>query len=518
MFLNALFEADCVTGLAEPGFGDSDGDGVPDVSDGAPNDPMACGDSDADSCDDCASGHFDLAYECDSSGGGSGGCCDAGRRAPGGPLALGGLVLAALPRRRRRPARASQRASRLLRLLGAALLVAALPACGFDSPGSGDDEPSGPASCTSETMLRTSSEDGATVTECAWGCLSDDSPRCATFTPAAGVATSADLQAPGLADLVLDNATIDTDDGEIPGRRDKGIDVKEGIDFQVRSTTASVLRVKSLRVTGNVKLRGDHAIAIVAEGTITIEGIIDGRGDPICAPRVAGPGGSDGGAAKLTAPGMGAGAGTLAGDSGGGGGGHGAAGGNGGGTVGAAGGMAFGTTAITELIGGGGGGGGGSGNNSGTGGGGGAAIQLVSNKSITIAMTGGINAGGCGGGKGSGGNDGGGGGGAGGMILLEAPTITIAGSSPSTAAAAAPMAATSPRQRASARTRPSMECQRPVAPPRTRTKAWAVSAAPAPCSPAARRSPARSAPAAGPWAACASTRGPARSPSRRPPS
>lgn len=106
LFLNALFEADCVTGAAEPGYGDSDGDGVPDNADGSPTDPFACGDSDGDGCDDCASGHFDLAHEC--SGGSGGGCCDAGARGPGASLALGGLVLGALLRRRRARGRVSR--------------------------------------------------------------------------------------------------------------------------------------------------------------------------------------------------------------------------------------------------------------------------------------------------------------------------------------------------------------------------------------------------------------------------
>jgi uncharacterized protein (TIGR03382 family) len=109
LFLNALFEADCVTG-GDPGsgFGDSDGDGVPDNSDASPNDPSVCGDSNGDGCDDCASGHFDLAAECGGDGAGSdgGGCCDAGARGPGGPLALTGLILAVLRRRRRRSPRA----------------------------------------------------------------------------------------------------------------------------------------------------------------------------------------------------------------------------------------------------------------------------------------------------------------------------------------------------------------------------------------------------------------------------
>jgi uncharacterized protein (TIGR03382 family) len=105
LFLNALYEAECVTGGAGPVDGDRDGDGVPDSTDANPDDASVCGDSDGNGCDDCASGHFDPSYVCaggDDAGGGNGGCCDAGARGPGGPLALGGLVLAALLRRRRR--------------------------------------------------------------------------------------------------------------------------------------------------------------------------------------------------------------------------------------------------------------------------------------------------------------------------------------------------------------------------------------------------------------------------------
>jgi len=101
LFLNALFEADCVT-AGGPGFGDSDGDGVPDDQDSDPNDPTKCGDSDADGCDDCSTGHFDLEGDCGGPGGQHGGCCDTGTHAPSGAIALSGLVLLVLRRRRRR--------------------------------------------------------------------------------------------------------------------------------------------------------------------------------------------------------------------------------------------------------------------------------------------------------------------------------------------------------------------------------------------------------------------------------
>ncbi|MBL9014986.1 MAG: hypothetical protein JNL83_12460 [Myxococcales bacterium] len=107
LFLNALFEADCVT-AGGPGPGDSDGDGVPDDQDQDPNNPNVCGDSDADGCDDCSTGHFDLQNDCGGGGDGGnpaggdkdGGCCDAGQGAPTGPLLLGGLVAFVALRRR----------------------------------------------------------------------------------------------------------------------------------------------------------------------------------------------------------------------------------------------------------------------------------------------------------------------------------------------------------------------------------------------------------------------------------
>jgi len=62
----------------------------------------------------------------------------------------------------------------------------------------------------------------------------------------------------------------------------------------------------------------------------------------------------------------------------------------------------------------------------GSGGGGGGAIALIARDTITVAMSGKIDAGGAGGGGGSTGATGGGGGGAGGMIKLETSSLTIA--------------------------------------------------------------------------------------------
>lgn len=107
LFLNALFEAQCVTGTGPGGGQDTDGDGVPDDQDAAPVDPNQCGDSDADGCDDCSGGHFDAQNDCVGGGTSPGGCCDAGAHASAGRLWLAALVALLLARRRRRRADAA---------------------------------------------------------------------------------------------------------------------------------------------------------------------------------------------------------------------------------------------------------------------------------------------------------------------------------------------------------------------------------------------------------------------------
>jgi hypothetical protein len=100
LFLNALFEADCVTGGPGGGGDDTDGDGVPDGNDPFPDDPNACGDSDGDGCDDCTGGSFDLANDCTGGGASPGGCCDAGSQGGSQAVLLGALGLLVLRRRR----------------------------------------------------------------------------------------------------------------------------------------------------------------------------------------------------------------------------------------------------------------------------------------------------------------------------------------------------------------------------------------------------------------------------------
>lgn len=62
---------------------DRDGDGIPDATDPFPDDPNRCGDSDHDTCDDCAvAGHSDPANDGPDANGN--GICDAGEGADGG--------------------------------------------------------------------------------------------------------------------------------------------------------------------------------------------------------------------------------------------------------------------------------------------------------------------------------------------------------------------------------------------------------------------------------------------------
>lgn len=293
--------------------------------------------------------------------------------------------------------------------------------------------------CIGDT-LRYCMEVGGTAMDisCGWGCVGDPTAHCAHVVPSGsgGVETDgvtpADVDGAGLLDVPIgDGVTFDSDNGRIgtPAMANMHhgatTGIENGIDFQNRGPI-SMWRFKSLTITGTVTLVGKRPIALVADGDITIDGIVDARG--LCSGFIAGPGGGNGGSAE-SEPGFpplgymtGGGSGAAA-DSGGGGGGYGSNGGNG---EDAAGGTRFGNPEITLLVGGAGGGAGGGGGNYGRGGGGGGALQIVSNTRIVI-KTGGINAGGCGGKPGTGTADSGGGGGAGGTILLEAPIITING-------------------------------------------------------------------------------------------
>jgi hypothetical protein len=197
-----------------------------------------------------------------------------------------------------------------------------------------------------------------------------------------------------------------------------------------------------------VRFTGSHAAALIASGSITIEGLLDLRGGECTDPRCGGPGGFAGGYVRNPirrgeGPGSGTegyGIGGVGDEAGGGGAGACGKGGKGGDAgvamyPGGAGGSEYMKEALVPLCGGSGGGAGGFGTTMGEsgqrGGGGGGAIQIVSQQSVTVGSTSaspsGIHVGG-GGGQGDTGtnfNDGGGGGGSGGAILIEAPTVSI---------------------------------------------------------------------------------------------
>lgn len=288
--------------------------------------------------------------------------------------------------------------------------------------------------CLDGETLRTCAASGEAATDhvCAWGCRTTPFARCAEIVPAGSGVMPVDV-APSteLGVIVLEpGTTLDGDNGRIgtlanPNQyRGSGAPgVMNGIDYQVRGPIA-VFRFNKLQIAGALTLIGNRSIALVADGDILVEGIVDARGG--CAGSNAGPGGFAGGFKQGgKGSGSGGGAGAIGANEGGGGGGHGAAGGSGGNGVFAAGGGPTGDATISVLFGGAGGGGGSGGASSGSGGGGGGAFQLVSNSRILIS--GGINAGGCGGKTGTGGNDGGGGGGAGGSILIEGKLVELSG-------------------------------------------------------------------------------------------
>ncbi|MGE5182856.1 MAG: hypothetical protein ACM31C_12365 [Acidobacteriota bacterium] len=281
--------------------------------------------------------------------------------------------------------------------------------------------------CDGDTLRETCADGSALATTCDWGCMPGAAPRCLQLVAAGGAVTPADLDPAGLADVVVPDAVLDSDAGTIGGIRGAGTDVISGIGYtQVTSPVpAATFRFKSLHVTGQLHLQGTRALALVADGDIVIDGMLDGT--YACGGAHPGPPGGSAGGMASAGLGTGGGAAGNGASQGGGGGGYGHVGGAGGVNSGTppAGGITWGTPEIMLLVGGS-GGGAGNGTSGGIGGAGGAAIQLVSNTSITISTTGIVNAGGCGGSAQPNAAPGGGGG-AGGAILLEAPSVTVNG-------------------------------------------------------------------------------------------
>ena len=327
-----------------------------------------------------------------------------------------------------------------------ALLFASLAACKFSANAAGDaprandspadssvdalsldasiDAPPPPqctmrsARCLDAVTLSTCSGANATpvVTTCNWGCIATGTAHCGQLAPHGGAVSSDDFTAQGGAPLTLGSIKFNTMDGT-------SNPATTGYSTALRGSVM-VFRFSGLTINGNVSFTGSNAAAFVADGAITINGIIDARGPCANNTKNGGPGGFNGGDGDMAGHGTGGGDTQSGKNNGGGGGAYGGSGGAGDGNT--AGGTPYGDAFISALVGGSGGGGG---HNFGhVGGGGGGALQLASNTSVTIGNSGGINAGGCGGGNtANDGNGGGGGGGAGGAILIEAPIVTIDG-------------------------------------------------------------------------------------------
>lgn len=265
-------------------------------------------------------------------------------------------------------------------------------------------------------------------TECAL-CVTSPVAHCETLVPAGGAVTANDLKSDPLIGniTIAAAASLNSNNGEITGVRGQGTGIVDGIEFQIVGNVG-VFRFRSLAIDANLSLRGDRAVALVANRRITVSAQIDARGD--CSGNNAGPGGSDGG--DPTQDGSGAGRGNggsgshddASGGSGAGFGAPGSAGGSSDGQGVTGPGTSYGDIAMA-LVGGSGGGGGGS-ITGGVGGGGGGALQLVANDAVVFTGAGAINAGGCGAERNPGVHiSGGGGGGSGGAILLEADAIDL---------------------------------------------------------------------------------------------
>lgn len=267
--------------------------------------------------------------------------------------------------------------------------------------------------------------------DCALGCNTDEG-RCHHVNPSNGLAGALD-DAAGAADLVLvGDATIDTDAGTITDSTGSKTPVTQTVTAGL-PVPVFVVVAKSI-TTDTVTVTGTRALALVAEGAVTINGRIsvDARED------IPGPGALDEAGCRGGNSAQG-----TNGSPGAGGGGFGSVGGRGGrggspSVLGASGGAVAGTVELVPLR------GGCSGGHPGgrvqdanptasDPGGGGGAIQVVSNTSITLGPGGFITSNG-GGGQGSDGlvacasgspcGDGEGGG-SGGAILLEAPSVVM---------------------------------------------------------------------------------------------
>jgi len=216
--------------------------------------------------------------------------------------------------------------------------VAVLAGCSFavpatngtDAAGSGEGnaavcDPSAADTCKDPQTLTACRADGTGFDDraCSLGCIATPAAHCVGIVPSNGIPVAtltdgdADLDTTGVG--VLD---VNTDTGAIAGVRaaGPGYDGASHIYFatvvQASAPTIGVFAFGSLHVAAGTTVRahGGNALALVAEGTIEIDGIVDVTGGATaCTSGVtdlaqcAGPGGMTGGGPQASASGAGAG-------------------------------------------------------------------------------------------------------------------------------------------------------------------------------------------------------------------
>src|SRR6185295_6878453 len=105
-----------------------------------------------------------------------------------------------------------------------------------------------------------------------------------------------DLDPTGLLDVTIDGA-VDGTSGAISGTTSHGPapGIQNGVDFLTRNNIG-IFRAKSFHFTGGtISFGGNIAFAMVSDGPIIIDTIIDAKGT--CTTTTHGPGGFSGGAA-----------------------------------------------------------------------------------------------------------------------------------------------------------------------------------------------------------------------------
>ncbi|MFN0250893.1 MAG: hypothetical protein ACKV2T_28725 [Kofleriaceae bacterium] len=275
------------------------------------------------------------------------------------------------------------------------------------------------AACSGDNLVSCADGQPASETVCPWSCVATGTPHCGSLPRLIVETDSATTILDDIDLSATQTITLNGNSGAMSSIRSSGPGLVDGIYFLGNGTLAQ-FRAASFHVGSRLRLIGSTAIALVSDGPIVIDDIIDVTGG--CLDGEGGPGGGAGGGPYRRGYGVGGGETDFG--NGGGGGGNGSSGGSNS-TGEASGGV--GSAGPFVLRGGGGGAGGGASTYGGYGGGGGGALQIVSNTSITITPNGGINASGCGGAPGGFTYGPGGGGGGGGAIFLQAPVVTIAG-------------------------------------------------------------------------------------------